>query len=96
MLSRLINRKAGVSAGMVGLEKAIGNTAGFALLAALNYHLAHAQSQQTAPSAHSSRNAVIGSTWAARAAGRSTETISTAERTSNAPNQETESLIVTP
>ncbi len=43
-LSRLINRKAGVSAEMaVRLEKAIGNTAGFWLRLQLNYDLAQIQ-----------------------------------------------------
>ena len=44
-LSRLLNRKAGVSAEMaVRLEKAIGSTAGFWLRLQLNYDLAHIQS----------------------------------------------------
>ena len=43
-LSRLINRKAGVSAEMaVRLEKAIGSTAGFWLRLQLNYDLARIQ-----------------------------------------------------
>jgi addiction module HigA family antidote len=43
-LSRLINRKAGVSAEMaVRLEKAIGSTAGFWLRLQLNYDLAQIQ-----------------------------------------------------
>ena len=45
-LSRLINRKAGVSAEMaVRLEKAIGSTAGFWLRLQLNYDLAQIQAQ---------------------------------------------------
>ena len=45
-LSRLINRKAGVSAEMaVRLEKAIGSTAGFWLRLQLNYDLARIQSR---------------------------------------------------
>jgi antitoxin HigA-1 len=45
-LSRLINRRAGVSAEMaVRLEKAIGSTAGFWLRLQLNYDLAHIQSR---------------------------------------------------
>jgi len=45
-LSRLINRKAGVSAEMaVRLEKAIGSTAGFWLRLQLNYDLARVQAQ---------------------------------------------------
>jgi addiction module HigA family antidote len=45
-LSRLINRKAGVSAEMaVRLEKSIGSTAGFWLRLQLNYDLAHIQSR---------------------------------------------------
>ena len=43
-LSRVINRKAGVSAEMaLRLEKAIGSTAGFWLRLQLNYDLAHLQ-----------------------------------------------------
>ena len=43
-LSRLINRKAGVSAEMaIRLEKAIGSTAGFWLRLQLNYDLAQIQ-----------------------------------------------------
>ena len=45
-LSRLLNRKAGVSAEMaVRLEKAIGSTAGFWLRLQLNYDLARIQSR---------------------------------------------------
>jgi len=45
-LSRLINRKAGVSAKMaVRLEKAIGSTAGFWLRLQLNYDLAQIQAR---------------------------------------------------
>jgi addiction module HigA family antidote len=45
-LSRLINRRAGVSPEMaVRLEKAIGSTAGFWLRLQLNYDLAHIQSR---------------------------------------------------
>jgi addiction module HigA family antidote len=45
-LSRLINRKAGISAEMaVRLEKAIGSTAGFWLRLQLNYDLAQVQAQ---------------------------------------------------
>jgi addiction module HigA family antidote len=45
-LSRLLNRKAGVSAEMaVKLEKAIGSTAGFWLRLQLNYDLARIQSR---------------------------------------------------
>jgi len=45
-LSRLINRKAGVSAEMaVRLEKAIGSTAGFWLRLQLNYDLAQIQAR---------------------------------------------------
>ena len=45
-LSRLINRKAGVSAEMaMWLEKAIGGTAGFWLRLQLNYDLAHIQAR---------------------------------------------------
>lgn len=45
-LSRLINRKAGVSAEMaVRLEKAIGSTAGFWLRLQLNYDLAQMQAR---------------------------------------------------
>jgi antitoxin HigA-1 len=45
-LSRLINRKAGVSAEMaVRLEKAIGSTAGFWLRMQLNYDLAQVQAR---------------------------------------------------
>jgi antitoxin HigA-1 len=45
-LSRLINRKAGVSAEMaVRLEKAIGSTAGFWLRLQLNYDLAQVQAR---------------------------------------------------
>ena len=45
-LSRLVNRKAGVSAEMaVRLEKAIGSTAGFWLRLQLNYDLAQIQAQ---------------------------------------------------
>ena len=45
-LSRLINRKAGVSAEMaMRLEKAIGGTAGFWLRLQLNYDLAHIQAR---------------------------------------------------
>ena len=45
-LSRLINRRAGVSAEMaVRLEKALGSTAGFWLRLQLNYDLAHIQSR---------------------------------------------------
>jgi len=43
-LSRLINRKAGVSAEMaLRLEKAIGSTAGFWLRLQLNHHLARTE-----------------------------------------------------
>jgi addiction module HigA family antidote len=45
-LSRIINRKAGVSAEMaVRLEKAIGSTAGFWLRLQLNYDLAQIQAR---------------------------------------------------
>jgi addiction module HigA family antidote len=45
-LSRLLNRKAGVSAEMaVRLEKAIGSTAGFWLRLQLNYDLAQIQAR---------------------------------------------------
>jgi addiction module HigA family antidote len=45
-LSRLINRKAGVSAEMaVRLEKAVGSTAGFWLRLQLNYDLARVQAR---------------------------------------------------
>jgi addiction module HigA family antidote len=45
-LSRVINRKAGVSAEMaVRLEKALGSTAGFWLRLQLNYDLAHIQAR---------------------------------------------------
>jgi addiction module HigA family antidote len=45
-LSRLINRKAGVSAEMaIRLEKAIGSTAGFWLRLQLNYDLAQVQTR---------------------------------------------------
>jgi antitoxin HigA-1 len=45
-LSRVINRKAGVSAEMaLRLEKALGSTAGFWLRLQLNYDLAHVQMQ---------------------------------------------------
>jgi addiction module HigA family antidote len=45
-LSRIINRRAGVSAEMaVRLEKALGSTAGFWLRLQLNYDLAHIPSR---------------------------------------------------
>jgi addiction module HigA family antidote len=47
-LSRVINRKAGVSAEMaVRLEKALGSTAGFWLRLQLNYDLAHIQARSS-------------------------------------------------
>jgi addiction module HigA family antidote len=48
-LSRVINRKAGVSAEMaVRLEKALGSTAGFWLRLQLNYDLAQVQARSEA------------------------------------------------
>jgi addiction module HigA family antidote len=48
-LSRVINRKAGMSAEMaVRLEKAIGSTAGFWLCLQLNYDLAQIQARSGA------------------------------------------------
>jgi antitoxin HigA-1 len=52
-LSRVINRKAGVSAEMaVRLEKAIGSTAGFWLRLQLNYDLAQIQARSGRIRAH--------------------------------------------